>query len=182
MPRSFVSAGVFSDRVAFFRPPLSRELDASSGRTTEESPDHRSNAPEDDYGTCTTCTRLKHGTQTFFVPIANKLRGKKDLLRAGRGPSRGMKTIKDATDLIAMAFCDNPECLKCLNKDPYTGRIRRPQGERREPRSVGKVELGLVDRIGKLETALCRAHSQARSGDGRIHQASIHSTVTQIGG
>ena len=26
--------------------------------------------------------------------------------------------------------------------------------ERREPRSVGKVELGLVDRIGKLETAL----------------------------
>ena len=24
--------------------------------------------------------------------------------------------------------------------------------------------------------------SQTRSGDGRIHQASIHSTVTQIGG
>ena len=53
-----------------------------------------------------------------------------------------------------MAFCDNPECLKCLNKDPIHWSYKKTTGERREPRSVGKVELGLVDRIGKLETAL----------------------------
>ena len=47
---------------------------------------------------------------------------------------------------------------------------------------VGKVELGLVDRVRQAGSSPCRAHSQTRSGDGRIHQASIHSTVTQIGG
>ena len=43
----------------------------------------------------------------------------------------------------------------------------------------GKVELGLVDRIGKAGNKSCRAHSPTRSGAGRIHQASIHAAVNR---
>ena len=38
------------------------------------------------------------------------------------------ETIKDATDLIAMAFCDNPECLKCLNKNPIHWSYKKTTG------------------------------------------------------
>ena len=46
------------------------------------------------------------------------------------------ETIKDATDLIAMAFCDNPECLKCLNKDPHTLVVQEDHRGRDENREV----------------------------------------------
>ena len=47
---------------------------------------------------------------------------------------------------------------------------------------VGKVESGLVDRIAKLETSLVERIARLEVATGRIHQTSIHVSVTQIGG
>ena len=60
--------------------------------------------------------KLRHGTQMCLVPIANKLRIKNTY--PDRPWPETIKNAENATGLIGMAFCDNPECLTCLNKDP----------------------------------------------------------------
>ena len=52
--------------------------------------------------------KLRHGTQTCLVPIANKIRGKRFVRTDLTTERAGMQ--KNTTDLLGQAICDNPEC------------------------------------------------------------------------
>ena len=65
-------------------------------------------------------------TQDADVPCpACKQTARKEALPGKPWPEPWDETIKDATDLTAMAFCENPECL---NRDPIHWSYKKTTG------------------------------------------------------